>query len=396
LVLFWYGLVPMAGILVSRRGWRRFRQDFDRLRLAPTLDYAQYTARGRTGEGPEAEPAEIFRFTGGFESITDSHTLWVQGPDLTIPVALTGARIYTLPVTEGRSGQERFEPSEETFQRLRWDRVAALTGEARVFVGGTLVLREGRWIFADAPGASLLVIFYTGSNRSMAICATWAGRRRNEYWNNVTPYALALGALCLITMAVTFLPRPAFRLTSITAFMAAFTPLFPLVPPGLLLTIACRWLWQRTRIYRIYRDLARLPLIHFSGGIPAGPGLPVRLPSGESYGLLCADELPQGMPSLTPGIRKPRKERWYVFGALSGAGEPEKNGGGKAAPKRPEQIPGEPEDSFAAFGAVPGDPERLSRRCACRAYLLEILSWFLLMGGIGLNAFFIAQIVIML
>jgi hypothetical protein len=392
----------MAGVLVSRRSWRHFRLYFNRLRLAPTLDYAQYIARGRTGENSEAGPARIFRFTGGFESITDGRTLWVQGPDLTIPVALTGARIYTLPVMEGRSGQAGFDPPEEIFQRLRWDRVAALTGEARVFIGGTLTLREGRWIFAAAPGAPLQVIFYTGSDRSMAICAAWAGRRQNEYWNGVTPYALALGALCLIVVAVTFLPRPAFRLTAITAFTAIFTPLFPLIPPGLLCTIVCRWLWQRTRILRVYRDLARLPLIHFSGSLNSleGTGLPIRLPSGEAYGIRCSNELPKGMPPLIPGIRKPRKEPWYLFGVLSGAAEPEETGAGRTAgpPEEPGRtaIPKEPEDSFAAFGALPGNPEKLARRCACRACFLEILSWFLLMGGIGLNAFFIAQIVIML
>ena len=324
MALFWYGLVPIAGVLVSRRAWRRFRQYFDRLRLASTLDYARYTACGRAAEKPEAETARTFRFTGGFESITDGHTLWVQGPDLTIPVALAGARIYTLPLMESRGGNEDFDSLEGSLQRLRWDRVAALTGEGRVFVGGPLALREGRWIFAAAPGDPLLVIFYTGSDRSMAIRAAWAGRRRNEYWNTATPYALVLGALCLITMAVTFLPRPAFRLTAITAFAGVFVPLFPLVPPGLLFTIIYRWLWRRAQIHRACCDLARLPLAYFPAPLdkPETLDFPVRLPGGEYYGARRCRKLPEEIPVLTPGIKKPKKEPWYLFGALAGPAEP--------------------------------------------------------------------------
>jgi hypothetical protein len=390
LALFWYGMVPIAGVLVSRHIWRRFRFRFDRLRLAPTLDYAQYTGRAVEKPGTRA----IFRFTGSFESITDGQTLWVQGPDLTIPAALEGARIYTLPVMETQGGD--FDSPEGSLRRLRWDRVAALTGEARVFVGGPLALREGRRIFAAAPGDPLLVIFYTGSDRSMAIHTAWAGRRRNEYWNAASPYALTLGALCLIAMAAAFLPRPAFRLTAVTAFAAAFVPLFPLVPPGLLFTIIYRWLWGRARIYRIRRDLARLPLVYFPPpDKPESPRLPVRLPGGEYYGARCYRELPKGTPLLVPGLRKARKEPWYLFGALEGPGDtgPAENPGG-VPPE--EQVPREPEDSFAVFGAVPGNPEKLARRCARYALFLEILSWVLLLGGIGLNAFFIVLIITLL
>jgi hypothetical protein len=376
--LFWYGLVPVAGALVSRRHWRRFRACFDRLRLAPLLDYARYTAGGGAqggrvetlGDGTQAAGQRRFRFTGAFESITDGHTLWVQGPDLTIPVALAGAQIYTLPAAEGRPGRESFDPAEEAPQRLRWDRVATLTEEARVYVGGSLTLRENRWVFAAVPDSPLQVIFYTGSDRSMAIQAVRSGRHQNEYWNAVTPYALALGALCLIAMAAAFLPRPAFRLTAITAFAAAFIPLYPLVPPGLLLAISYRRLWWQARLFRACRDLARLPLLY-----PGG-----RLPGGERYGARRCGERPEGFPLLAPGMRKPRKESWYLFGALDSEGG----------------VPREPEDSFAPFGAIPGDPEKLARRCARNAYLLEILSWLLLMGGIGLNAFFIALIITLL
>jgi hypothetical protein len=398
LALFWYGLVPIAGALVSRRGWRHFRLCFDRLRLAPTLDYARYISCGRAAEKPGDGTTGIFRFTGGFESITDGHTLWVQGPDLTIPVALTGARIYTLPVMENQDGNEDFDPSERSLQRLRWDRVAALTGEARVFVGGPLALREGRWIFAAAVGVPLQVIFYTGSDRSMAIHAAWAGRRRNDYWNAATPYALALGALCLITMAVTFLPRPAFRLTVITAFTAAFVPLFPLVPPGLLFTIVYRWFWQRAQIYRACRDLARLPLVYLPSldNKPENMDLPARLPGGEYYGARCYDKLPGRIPLLTPGMKKPRGEPWYVFGAFGRTNPAGVMAAGSPGPFPAELIPREPGDSFAPFGAIPGNPGKLARRCTRYACLLEILSWFLLLGGIVLNAFFIILIITLL
>jgi hypothetical protein len=157
----------------------------------------------------------------------------------------------------------------------------------------------------------------------------------------------------------------------ITAFTAAFVPLFPLAPPGLLLTLVYRGLWWRARIFRACRDLARLPLIY-----AARPGGAL-LPNGETYGFACCEDLPEGTPLLVPGIKRPRKEPWYVFGALDGEGT----------------FPREPEDSFATYGAIPGDPEKLARRCTRSAYVLEILAWVLLVGGIGLNALFIALIV---
>ena len=373
LTLFWYGLVPIAGALVNRHAWWRFRAYFNKLRLAPLLDYAHYVSRGPAPEPPplrQGPAKELFRFTGSFGSITDGHTLWIRSPDLTIPVVLTGAQVYMLP-TEDR--EESLDPAEEAPQRLRRDQVATLTGEVRVFVGGALSPRDGRWIFAVTPETPLQVIFYTGAERPMAGRVIRTGRHRNEYWNGVTPYALVLGALCLIAMAVAFLPRPAFRLTAITAFCAAFVPLYTLAPPGLLLTIVYRRFWQGARVYRSFRDLVRLPLIYASG----------LLPNVETYGFRCYRDLPEGIPLLAPGMKKSRKELWHVFGVLDqdAAGEP---------------VPREPGDSFTPFWAIPGDPERLARACACRAVILGVLSWLLLLAGIGLNAVLIGRIITLL
>jgi hypothetical protein len=171
-------------------------------------------------------------------------------------------------------------------------------------------------------------------------------------------------------MAVSFLPRPAFRLTAITAFCAAFVPLYVLAPPGLLFTLAYRRLWQGARVCRSFRDLARLPLVYSSR----------RLPSGEPYGARLFRDLPEGIPLLMPGMKKSARELWHVFGVL----DPE------------EPVPREPGDGFAPFGAVPGDPERLARSYSRRARVLEFLSLFFLLAGIGLNVFLIGEIISLL
>jgi hypothetical protein len=383
LALFWYGLVPVAGAFVSRRRWRIFRRRFDGLRLEPLLDYAAY-CQGR--EGP-------YRFLGGFESVTDGHTLWIRGETLTIPVSLTGAHTYVLPLPKSGDIPAAFDPAEEAPERIRWDRVAALTEGAKVFIGGLLLMRDNRLTFTSTRESPLLVIFYDGSDRSLTARVIRAGRHRNEYWNPVTPYALILGASCQLIIAVSFLSRPAFRLTVITAVAAAFTPLFPLVPPGIVCTLLYRRLWWRARIFRAYRDLAGLPLKYLfpdKNSIPKSYSFPQviegKLPGGERYALVYRSEQPlEEIPALIPEHTSTRKEQgWYICGGF---------------PKAAAQdtiIPDEPEDVFATYGVLPGRPDVLARRFNIQAYFLEIIAWLVLLFGIGLNAFFIGMIITLL
>jgi hypothetical protein len=394
-VVLWYGLAPVAGAFAGRRAWRLFRQRFDDLRLAPRLDYG--VCRRLSEEG------NTYRFIGGFESVTEDKTLWIQSDDLTIPVALAGAHTYVLPMQEQGQDTESFDPGEEAPERVRWDRVSSLTEGARVFVGGALVLREDRWTFVSRKDNPLLIIFYDGPDRSLAVRAIRAGRHYNEYWNIVTPYALALGAVSLIYMALAFLSRPAFRLTVITALVAVFTPLFPLIPPGVLFTVLYRRCWWRARIYRACRDLARLPLKYLEEGRETRV-----LPGGELYGSVYFDELPPALrerkiPLLIPEEEGRKKEGWRVFGILNAAGPPaagetapRETPPDGAAPSEGAALPAEPSDIFVTFGAIPGKPEALARRYTLKAYMLEIVAWLVLLAGIGLNAFFIRMIVILL
>jgi len=384
MVVLWYGLVPLAGAMVKRHKWHIFRKRFDELRLSPILDYRQYSQEGKD---------DTFRFVGGFESVTDGQTLWIRNEDLTVPVSLQNAEIYLLPMQKSEDISDVFDPGEETPEKIRWERVSALIEGARVFVGGLLVCQDGRRSFVSAKGKPLMVIFFDGSDHSLATRAIRAGRYRGEYWNTITPYSLVVGALCQILMAVMFLSRPAFRLTVIVSIIALFVPLYPMIPPGLLFTVMYRRLAWRSRILRAYRDLARLPLRYLSSrknksflGNFAPLNKSCLLPNGEQYGFVCAKELPSQaeegkMPLLLPELTKFRKDNvWYIFGALHPG----------------EKLPVQPDDYFATFGILPGRPEAIARYCEILAYTLELAAWLVLLTGIGLNIFFLRMIMVLL
>jgi hypothetical protein len=390
LVLVFYGIFPIAGAIYNRFKWAKFRRRFDELRLRPLLDYGLFRQLG-AGTCPENVPGD-FRFIGDFESITDGLTLWVQGDNLTMPVSLAGAEAWLLPMQWGdlsakRSGAREgepdvFDPGEDAPERVRWNRIATFTEGARVFVGGNIRFQDERWGFVSSRDTPLLVIFFDCGDRALASRAIRSSRQRNEYWNGVTPYSLALGALSLVYIAWTFLNRPMFRLTVIIALIALFVPLMPWIPPGLLCTVLYRRLSWQARKLRAASDLARLPLRYLGRGKKS-----VNLPSGERYGYVKLSALPEEkrIPLLLPGSAPAPyskssgargRDEWYVFGAL---GE--------------DETPVRPEDPFATFGALPGKPETLVRRYAIRAYALEAAAWLILLAGIGLNILFVITLI---
>jgi hypothetical protein len=400
MAILWYGLVPMIGGIIKRYKWFMFRKRFDELRLSPILDYNRYS---------QIKETMAFRFVGGFESVTDGHTLWIRSENLTVPVSLQKAETYLLPMQKGTlqkenspplgnipplggpiplgktGASEMFDPDNEAPERIHWERVSSLTEGARVYVGGLLMCKDGRWNFISTKENPLLVIFYDGPDQSLATQAIRAGRHRGEYWNVLTPYSLVIGALCLILIAVLFLSRPAFRLTVIVSIITMFIPLYPIIPPGLFFTVIYRRLTWRSRILRAYSDLARLPL-RYLNPMEKEPDNGSRqdcvLPNGERYGYVRCTELPPdalkgGIPMLLPEFSKSRSgDSWYIFGTL-----------------RPgEELPVQPEDSFATYGILPGKPKILTKLCAAWAYMLELAAWIMILAGIGLNIFFLGMI----
>ncbi|MDR0690296.1 MAG: hypothetical protein LBG08_08560 [Spirochaetaceae bacterium] len=391
MISFWYGIIPAAGAFLNRRSWRNFRQRFNELRLKPFLDYSAYQTTTEAGG--------LFRFIGGFES-TDGHTLWIRSTKLTVPVAIMGAQTYLLPMPKGEIVPDVLYPDEEAPERIRWDRVSTLTEGARVFVGGLLKPLDNRMTFVSTKENPLLVIFYDGPDRSLTNGVIRAGQYKNQYWNRLTPYGLILGAFSLIIMAFSFLSRPAFRLTAISALIALFIPLYPLLPPGMIFTFLYRRLGRQAGICRFCRELIRLPLFYFSperetparrgrgDPPPTGGNKPssqtIRLPNGEPYGCVSRGSLPAAngaIPLIIPGERPRKGGDWYVFGSLG---------------EDPEELPREPQDLFAPWGAIPGKPEILAREYNVKARLLEIASWLMLFAGLAVNVFFIGMVLFFL
>lgn len=358
----WFFIVPIIGAFAVRRTWRLFRSRFDELRLAPILDY-------RSACGLDADGA-VFRFFGGFES-TGGQTLWIRSESMTIPVELTGAKIFLLPIEESEKINER----ESVPRPIKWKQVSEVSEGARIFVGGRANARDGRARFESGKNDPLLVILYDGQERSLLMRAVRAGRQKNEYWNSITPYSLALGIFSELLMALSYANRPAFSAAFSAALTAAFGPLIPFLPPGVLLSALASTMWGRGRAYRALRDLVKLPLRH----LPPGTSETV-LPDGSSYGVVrlneeqfagCSDLIPKLPPEAE---HSSARETWHCYGALVQGEE------GKGLPVS------EPDDPSAVFAAVADAPEQLSRYYSLRARILEMESAAAFTGGLLMNA----------
>ena len=324
-------------------------------------------------------PSREFRFSGAFESVSDDGILWIRNAGLTVRADLNRAKTYLFANTGREENFTIFDPSEIP-EQINRNRISGLAGDAKVFVGGTLVTRENRRIFASLPEAPLLVIFFEGQEKALSVRAVRAGRHRNEFFNFLTPYAFILGSFSQILIAITYLTRPAYRMILAAALIALFTPVLPWLPPGILFTFVYRRLWFRARIYRAYRDLARFPLAYISG-VPADGVYRGKLPDGENFCIREYNKLPdQALPFLIPAAEKRPADSWYAFGAVPD---------GKM---HAEGWPSEPADAFAVAGILPGNPQTLAVRYTRKAYILEIISWIFLACGIGLNLFFIRMI----
>jgi len=397
LAIFWYGAVPVIGAFMERGMWRSFRRRFNELRQKPELDYAAMTGIGQSEE---------YRFYGVFESVSADGILWIRSGNLTVRADLRKAKTYIFPNT-GRDGNHTVFDPQEAPEKINWNRISGLTGEAKVFVGGTLATRENRRIFTSLPEAPLLVIFYEGQEKALSVRAVRIGRHRNEFFNFLTPYAFIMGAFSQILIAINYLSRPAYNVTLIVSLIAFFAPLLIWAPPGILFTFIYRRIWFQARIYRAYRDLACFPLVYISPNFSSAAESADlafngesrgSLPNGEIFCIRKFETLPvsgnKRLKFFIPVTEKRPNDKWHYFGVLPNDKSSTNGQSGDQSHAR-EQVMDlqEPQDAFAVSGILPGAPESLAKRYTGKAYTLEVISWFFLLAGIGINLYFIGLII---
>jgi hypothetical protein len=248
--IVFFVLIPIFGAFVLRGQWRRFRTLVSKLGSTPRLRYRDLAAAEREGGARSGR----FRLHGTIEAIEGTDRIWVRGKEVSALVDLSRAPLYVLaPPSEESSA----EPG--SVSRIKWKSLSSLAEGTSVLVSGLLVLEEGRPVFVDDPGESLLAVCHDGGEEHLASRLLAAGRAPNEYWNYLTPISMAVG---LVAISAILLLSEASMFPTLRAlvFLAGIGPVLPFAPPGLAFFLLYRRLWRNALSARIVRDLLNLPL----------------------------------------------------------------------------------------------------------------------------------------
>lgn len=233
--ILFYALLPVAGAFAAREQWRRFRRAVTWAAKLPRLS----GAADSEPEGPRLVAGEI-------EAIGSAGELWVRSGGTSCVVDLGGAWVYAFAV---RSGSGRVE-------RRRWSGIPSIGPGARAFVAGRASFEGGR-LRMDGASAPIAMI-HDGDDDDIVSRAIWAGRHENEYWNPATQVSLTLGAAAMggiLSLAIS--SRTPGLVTALT-LIAAFSPVLPLLPPGVIGFLAYRKFWKQARFLRARRDVEAL------------------------------------------------------------------------------------------------------------------------------------------
>ncbi|MCK7537921.1 MAG: hypothetical protein MZV63_46695 [Marinilabiliales bacterium] len=140
-------------------------------------------------------------------------------------------------------------------ERFRWSDLPSVGAGTRAFVAGPVAIRGGRVVFGPSGKDSPLVILHDGDDKSLIRRAVGYGRHGNEYWNPVTQVSIALGVATMSGILSLSRLGGMPSLVAALTLCAAFSPILPLMPPGVVGFFAYRWLWKRALRFRSMRDL---------------------------------------------------------------------------------------------------------------------------------------------
>ncbi len=358
--------VPGIGAFQVRAGWRRFRKSM--------IDSSRYPiARYGTVMGKPDGYLGMFRFLGALEAIQGDDTIWIHDGTVSMSVDMKGVTVYLLPSPATEATEGEVERNEEVLpddmpQRYKWSKISTLPEGTQIYIGGPLHVDGGKGVFRSERMASMTVVLFDGDRDTLMRRSIWAGRHRNEYWNQLTLFSLLAGAVLLFMATYFFSRMPLLRVQAFVSLVLSFSPVIPFLPPGIILFFVYRRLWRRGRLNRAERDLLRLPIRYFDDRHPED-GMHAVLPDGETYGVIETRDIDTAR-SIAPGAKiRPSLftrtirsvDRYFVFGRV----EPDAARNGKRRCERPD-------DPLAEYLILPGDPIELSVRSRRVARMYEV------------------------
>jgi hypothetical protein len=355
IALLFFVIVPGIGAFVVRGAWRRFRARVREASLLPALRYRQ-----SRGHHPHESHSERYHFLGALESIQGDRYLWLRSGEMTLTVDMLRSDVYMLPY----SGPSE---SRQQLTRTSWRRAGSLIEGTKAFVAGPVDASGAHPVMYGAADEPVLVIFYEGPEHSLVRRLIRSGRQINEYWNQLTPVALAAGMLSLTILAYVLFRQPVDRPAAILSLGLGTAPALPLLPPGIAAFLLYRRWWRRGRALREHRDIVLLPSRYLSKGADEG-----MLPNDERYVRISVD---------SEGLERYLQQRVPVVRAPISEGSPLYQVYGTPGPDGLKQ----PESPLAELVAVAGTPESISHRCQVHARRYEALAVAVFLVGLATN-----------
>lgn len=378
-IVLFYGAIPAAGAFFVRNEWRRFRRRLLSASLEPDVSTARL---GRHLDGNK--PVGRFRAFGTLEAIQGNSRIWIRTSSRSVSAAMSGVRVYMLSSSlySGSDADQTLPGSpisDESPTAVRWERVSSLPEGSGVFIAGELSAHAGQLEFAGTRDSPLLVVFFDGNPETFLDRAIWSARQRNEYWNQFTPVSVAIGSLGLFILAYLFSRSPDVLSAALVAVTGGLVPLYPFLPPGVLLYFAYRRLWHTARYLRAQRDILRLPVRYLA----AVGGDSATLPDGSLFQKKSVDyEEAEALIRAGAQFRRRPPSRLLAragVGDSAGGGFPAVGAGSR---ERRFVAYGESrngrlhksDDPLVGFYVYTGDAEAVARWCARRARIYELIS----------------------
>lgn len=358
--LLFYIIFPLGGAFHVRSIWRRFRETMINASFFPICTYEDIIFRKSEG---------YFRFFGEIEAIQSEGLLWVRNSEMSMTVRMRYCNVYMIPPEAKMNTQI---PA-----RLHWNSVMSLPEGTDVYICGDVKEEEGRAVFSGSRKEPLTVIFYDGEKGSLLERSISWGRQKNEYWNFMTPWSIAIGGILSLVLLNMMIRARVSTDVLMGGIIVASLPVIPFIPPGLIFFYFYNSFWKKGRLCRSDRDLLTLPLRFEERNISVPSYRHQRFSSDKPL-----YPLREGYSVRSVSLPLKKKGSLWDCSAF-----------GAVVSRRDGLWLDKPDDPMKEYIVIYGDPGQLAAVSSERALGYEFLAMFSIALSLAVNILFMIRII---